>query len=319
MPNLLTINNLTKKFPIKSGFLGKTTNYVHAVNDVSLNVKQGEILGLVGESGCGKSTLGRTILKLHEPNSGQIIFDGKDITNYSSKEMLSIRRDMQIIFQDPYGSLNPRMTVGKTIMEPLTIHGVGKKNERKDKVIELLEIVGLKADHFDRYPHQFSGGQRQRIGIARALALNPKLIIADEPVSALDVSIQAQIINLLADLQKKFNLTMIFISHDIRVVEHLCDQVMVMYLGKVMETLPASQLHQAKHPYTKSLISSVPIANPHQKVDREILSGDIPSPINLPSGCVFHTRCPIKEDQCERKIPQLKELSENQKAACLLV
>lgn len=319
MDNLLEVQNLTKSFPIKGGFWGKTQAYVHAVHRVSLNVKPGEILGLVGESGCGKSTLGRAILKLIEPNEGKIIFEGQDITDFHPKEMRPLRKEMQIIFQDPYASLNPRMTIGSAISEPLMIHKIVPKKQRRDRTVELLETVGLPADSYDKYPHEFSGGQRQRVGIARSLSLEPKLIIADEPVSALDVSIQAQIINLLSDLQKKLGLAMIFIAHDLKVVEHISDRIAVMYLGRIMETFKSENLAQAKHPYTKSLLSAVPIPDPTVKKDRTILKGDVPSPINPPSGCVFHTRCPIAEDRCKRDVPKLREIGPNQKAACHLV
>jgi len=319
MNNLLEVQNITKYFPIKGGFWGKTLAYVHAVDKVSLHVKPGEILGLVGESGCGKSTLGRTILKLIEPNDGQIIFEGQNITDLSSKEMRPLRKEMQIIFQDPYASLNPRMTIGSAISEPLMIHNIVPKKQRRDRTVELLEMVGLSADAFDKYPHEFSGGQRQRIGIARALSLEPKMIIADEPVSALDVSIQAQIINLLSDLQKKLGLAMIFIAHDLKVVEHISDRIAVMYLGRIMETFDSENLSQAQHPYTKSLLSAVPIPDPSVKKKRVILKGDVPSPINPPSGCVFHTRCPIAEERCKHEVPELREIGKNQKAACLLV
>lgn len=319
MNNLLQINNLTKRFPIKGGFFGGIKDHVHAVEKISLEVKQGEIVGLVGESGCGKTTLGRTILKLIEPESGQIIFNGVDITFKNAKAMRPLRRDMQIIFQDPYASLNPRMTVGNAIAEPLKIHKIVPRNKRRERVIELLEMVGLNADHFDKYPHEFSGGQRQRVGIARALALNPKLIIADEPVSALDVSIQAQIINLLADLQKKLGMAMIFIAHDLKVVEHISDRIVVMYLGHIMEVLEAKNLDQAKHPYTKSLLSAVPIPDPKIKKARIILKGDVPSPIHPPAGCVFHTRCPVAIDRCAKEVPSLRDLQKGHQAACFLV
>lgn len=319
MQNLLEIKNLTKSFPIKGGFWGKQTGAVHAVQGVSLSIKPGEIVGLVGESGCGKSTLGRTLIKLIEPDGGQIFFNGEDITSYSPQQMRSLRRDMQIIFQDPYSSLNPRMTVGAAIAEPLIIHKLVSSENRRARVEELLEMVGLGPEHYDKYPHEFSGGQRQRVGIARALALNPKLIIADEPVSALDVSIQAQIINLLADLQKKLNLAILFIAHDLKVVEHISQRIVVMYLGKVMEVLDADNLTNAKHPYTRSLLSAVPIPDPEVKKERLILKGDVPSPINVPSGCVFHTRCPLAIDQCRVEIPVLREIDKNQLAACHLV
>ncbi|MBI4411168.1 MAG: ATP-binding cassette domain-containing protein [Deltaproteobacteria bacterium] len=319
MTNLLDVQNVSKLFPIKGGFWGKTKGHVRAVHRVSLQVKPGEIVGLVGESGCGKSTLGRTILKLLEPTEGKIVFNGADITHLSPKEMRPLRKEMQIIFQDPYASLNPRMTIGTAIAEPLIVHKLVAKKKRRDRVVELLEMVGLNADAYGKYPHEFSGGQRQRVGIARALSLEPKLIIADEPVSALDVSIQAQIINLLSDLQKKLGLAMIFIAHDLKVVEHISQRIVVMYLGEVMETFDSKDLTNAKHPYTKSLLSAIPIPDPNVKKERIILKGDVPSPINPPTGCVFHTRCPIAVDRCCVEIPQLRPIGPNQQAACHLV
>ena len=319
MNYLLDIQNVSKLFPLKGGFWGRTKGHVRAVHRVSLSIKPGEIVGLVGESGCGKSTLGRTILKLLEPTEGKIFFNGADITHLRPKQMRPIRKEMQIIFQDPYASLNPRMTVGSAIAEPLLIHKLVSKNKRDYRVVELLNMVGLDADAFDKYPHEFSGGQRPRVGIARALALNPKLIIADEPVSALDVSIQAQIINLLSDLQKKLGLAMLFIAHDLKVVEHISQRIVVMYLGEVMETFDSKNLANAKHPYTKSLLSAIPIPDPNAKKERIILKGDVPSPIDPPSGCVFHTRCPVAVDRCRAEIPPLREIAPNQKAACHLV
>ncbi|MDO8520157.1 MAG: ATP-binding cassette domain-containing protein [Deltaproteobacteria bacterium] len=319
MENLLEIKNLSKSFPIKKGFWGKKSGAVQAVQEVSLFVRPGEVLGLVGESGCGKSTLGRTILKLLEPDSGQIFFGGRDITGLDAKEMTSVRREMQIIFQDPYSSLNPRMTVGQAIAEPLHIHNMVPRKQRRDRASELLEMVGLSAADFTKYPHEFSGGQRQRIGIARALAVNPKLLIADEPVSALDVSIQAQIINLLSHLKDKLGLSMIFIAHDLNVVEHISDRIAIMYLGKVMEVLDAKKLLQAKHPYTRSLLSAIPVPDPTIKKERIILKGDVPSASNPPTGCVFHTRCPIAEEKCTRLIPPLRSIGSHHDAACHLV
>ncbi|MBX7148705.1 ATP-binding cassette domain-containing protein [bacterium] len=319
MTELLKINNLTKKFPIKGGFFKKTVGHVHAVTDVSLAVNEGEIVGLVGESGCGKSTLGRSILKLIEPDSGDIIFDGDNITAYSSSQMRALRKKMQIIFQDPYSSLNPRMTIGKAIEEPIRVHKIVPSSEAKKRAMELLEKVGLKEEHYHKYPHEFSGGQRQRVGIARALALDPKLIIADEPVSALDVSIQAQIINLLSDLKDELGLTILFIAHDLKVVEHISQKIVVMYLGRVMEVIESKNLHEAKHPYTLSLLSAVPVPDPHVKKKRIILKGDVPSPINPPSGCVFHTRCPSAKPECAEGVPPLKNITAHHQVACILV
>lgn len=319
MENLLMVENLSKSFPIKGGFWGRHKAFVRAVDSVSLNVKPGEVVGLVGESGCGKSTLGRTILKLLSPDAGKIVFDGCDITHLSQKEMRPKRRGLQIIFQDPYASLNPRMTIGSALSEPLLIHNIVPRKDRRRRVEELLEMVGLESEAYDKYPHEFSGGQRQRIGIARALSVMPKLIIADEPVSALDVSIQAQIINLLSDVQKKFGLSMIFIAHDLKVVEHISQRVVVMYLGKIMETFDSRNLELAKHPYTRSLLSAIPIPDPTIKKERLILKGDVPSPINPPSGCVFHPRCPLAVDICRTQVPELKTIDENHLAACHLL
>lgn len=320
MPNtLLSIKNLSKEFPLKSSWFSGKKESVKAVTNVSFDVEEGKVLGLVGESGCGKSTLGRTILKLIEPNGGQILFQGQDITNYSAKQMRPLRKEMQMIFQDPFSSLNPRMTIGSILMEPLMIHNIVPKTRRLDKVVELLETVGLSERAMQKYPHEFSGGQRQRIGIARALAVNPKLIIADEPVSALDISIQAQIINLLMELKDKLGLTLIFIAHDLKVVEHISDEICVMYLGRMMERFPADQLDQAMHPYTKSLLSAIPIPDPTIKKQREILKGEIPSPINPPSGCVFHTRCPIANEKCSLQVPELRQLAPNHWVACDVV
>ncbi len=319
MPNILEIKNLTKRFTASRNFFGQPNSFVHAVEDVSFTLKAGEVLGLVGESGCGKSTLGRCILKLLQPDSGQIIFQGHDLTHLNQKQMRPYRTDMQIVFQDPYASLNPRLRIGDAIAEALLIHNMVPKNKRKDRAIELLEMVGLDAMSFDKYPHEFSGGQRQRIGIARALSVNPKLLIADEPVSALDVSIQAQIINLLSDLQKKLNLAMIFIAHDLKVVEHISQRIMVMYLGKTMEVIDAKNLEHAQHPYTKSLLSAIPIPDPFRKKERIILKGDVPSPINPPSGCVFHPRCPIAVERCQKEVPLLREVTPQHQAACHLI
>ncbi len=303
---ILEVEGLKKYFPIKGGLFGREVARVHAVDGVSFKLQKGETLGLVGESGCGKSTLGRTLLRLHEPTDGRIFFEGQDISQLSQGELRKKRRDLQIVFQDPYSSLNPRMTVKDIIAEPMVIHNICKGKELTARVAELLETVGLPGESGERYPHEFSGGQRQRIGIARALALNPKLIVADEPVSALDVSIQSQILNLLVDLKKKFDLTYIFISHDLAVIEHISDKVAVMYLGRIVEYTDSDQLYaHPKHPYTQALISSIPTPHFHEKKKRQVLAGDVPSPINPPSGCYFHPRCPKASDLCRQKAPQL--------------
>ena len=316
--NLIEISNLKKYFPIKGGLFNKKIGDVKAVEKINFTIKKGDVLGLVGESGSGKTTLGRSILRLIEPSEGKIIFENIDITSLSEKEMRKFRKDMQIIFQDPFASLDPRKRVLNIIGQGLKIHTNLKKNEIKETVLNLLEQVDLQAEHLTRYPHEFSGGQRQRIGIARAIALKPKFIVADEPVSALDVSIQAQILNLLQDLKKQYLLTMLFISHDLSVVKYVADKVMVMYLGKVVEIADADKLYSSPlHPYTISLLEITPTINPKHKRSRNILKGDIPSPINPPSGCVFRTRCPIADSECSKIIPELKELESNHFVACI--
>ena len=306
--SLLEVRDLKKHFPIKSGVLKRQTGTVYAVDGVSFAVEKGETLGLVGESGCGKSTTGRAVLRLIEATSGSVTFEGIDVMKAGGGEMQKLRRDMQIIFQDPYASLNPRMRVRDIVGESLKIHDIGTPDERKKRVFELLETVGLNAEHAERYPHEFSGGQRQRIGIARALTLKPKLIICDEPVSALDVSIRAQVINLLEDLQDEFDLTYVFIAHDLSVVKHISDRVAVMYLGKVVEISDSRLLYDfPQHPYTEALLSAVPIPDPHTERARRriILEGDVPSPANPPKGCVFHPRCPRAQEICTTAMPQL--------------
>jgi len=316
--SLLRVKNLKKYFPIRGGLFSREVARVHAVDDVSIDIIKGETLGLVGESGCGKSTTGRCILRLIEPTAGEVWFGDQNVTTLDKRSLRHLRRDMQIIFQDPYASLNPRMTVGSIIGEALVIHKLAKtKREREERVVHLLETVGLSSEHLRRYPHEFSGGQRQRIGIARALAVNPKLIVADEPVSALDVSIQAQVINLLEDLQKQFNLTYLFIAHDLSVVEHISTRVAVMYLGKIVEIAPAKELYNnPKHPYTEALLSAVPIPDPAVKRKRIILEGDVPSPIKPPSGCRFHTRCALRVPSCSENEQVLKEVSRDHWVAC---
>ncbi len=316
---LLQVNNLKKYFPSKKGLLSKKVDYVKAVDDISFYINEGETFGLVGESGCGKSTTGRMLLRLIEPTEGEVIYKGENILDLSKDKMQKLRKEIQIIFQDPYSSLDPRVTIGKTIGEVLNIHKVSKGKEKKERVIQLLEAVGLGAQHLNRYPHEFSGGQRQRIGIARALALNPTLLVCDEPVSALDVSVQAQIVNLMQDLQEEFSLTYLFISHDLSVVHHICDRIAVMYIGKIVETTDKETLfNHPAHPYTQALLSAIPVPNPLQAVQREILEGDIPSPVNPPSGCRFHTRCKYATAECKTLEPDLKDIGNGHLVACHL-
>ena len=310
---LTEIRNLVKYFPVEN-----SDDVVRAVDGISFDIFAGETLGLVGESGCGKSTVGRCLLRLHEPTSGEVLFEGKDLVGLPNREMQALRREMQIIFQDPYASLNPRLSIRSIISEPLKIHGIGNKAEQRERVADLLSKVGLDPKYMTRYPHEFSGGQRQRIGIARALALNPKLIICDEPVSALDVSVQAQVVNLLQDLQQEFGLTYLFISHGLAVVEHISNRVAVMYLGKIVEIADSLELYKNPlHPYTKALLSAIPVPDPKIKRERIVLKGDVPTPINPPSGCRFRTRCPIAIEECSKVEPDLRELESGHFAACI--
>ncbi|MBI2711581.1 MAG: dipeptide ABC transporter ATP-binding protein [Bdellovibrio sp.] len=315
-PPLVSVQNLVKRFPVKGGILSREIASVKAVSDVSLEIFPGETLGLVGESGCGKSTLGRCILRLIEPTQGQVFFRGQDITKLGPQEIRKLRRNMQIIFQDPYASLNPRMKIEDILEEPLLIHKMGKTSaDRSLRISKLLDMCGLRRESLVRYPHEFSGGQRQRICIARALAVEPQFIVCDEPVSALDVSIQAQIINLMQDLQKELGLTYLFVAHDLKVVEHISNRVAVMYLGKIVETGTAEQLYQEpKHPYTKALLSSIPIPDPTYKKERVVLKGDVPSALTPPSGCHFHPRCPIAQENCRHTAPDLREMGKSSQA-----
>jgi oligopeptide/dipeptide ABC transporter ATP-binding protein len=317
--DLMIVKDLKKYFPVRSGLLQRVTAHVKAVDGVSFTIKAGECLGMVGESGCGKTTIGRTILRLVEPTAGSVVFDGQDIAKADSKTLKAMRRNMQIIFQDPYSSLDPRVPIGESISEGLLIHGMRDSRERNQIVVDMLRKVGMEEYHARRYPHEFSGGQRQRIGIARALALRPKFIVCDEPVSALDVSIQSQVLNILRDLQHEFGLTYLFIAHNLSVVEHISDRVAVMYLGKMVELTDREELFRdPRHPYTQALMSAIPIPDPKVKAKRKriVLKGDVPSPLNPPPGCRFHTRCPIAQDICSEQEPEFRELGPSHWVAC---
>jgi oligopeptide/dipeptide ABC transporter ATP-binding protein len=317
MSELLTVTDLKKYFPIRRGILQKTVGHVKAVDGVSFSVQTGETMGVVGESGCGKSTMGRSILRLSEPTSGQVVFEGKDVLKLSPGEMRHMRREMQIVFQDPYASLNPRYSIAQALLEPMVVHHLFTRDERRQRVASLLEKVGLDRDYANHFPHEFSGGMRQRVGIARALALNPKLIILDEPVAALDVSVQSQVLNLLEDLQQEFNLTYVFITHDLSVVKHISQRIMVLYLGNMAELADTESLFtKPLHPYTRVLLSAVPTPDPDFKRERILLEGDLPSPANPPDGCRFHTRCPVKRDLCSVERPAMREIEPGHLVAC---
>jgi len=317
---ILEVSGLKMHFPVKDGIMLRTSKFNKAVDDVSFHIMPGETLGLVGESGCGKSTLGRCIARLYQPTAGSIKFEGNEITGLGSRALMPYRQHIQMIFQDPMESLNSRHTIGDILEEPFIIHKIGDKVSRKKRVKELLEIVGLPARSVSRYPFEFSGGQRQRICIARSIALNPKLIICDEPVSALDVSIQSQILNLMNDLQQEFNLSYLFIAHDLAVVKHISDRIAIMYLGRIVESGEGQEIYKDPlHPYTRSLMSAIPVPDPHRKIKRQIISGDVPSPINPPSGCTFHPRCPEVIDECKYKVPSLDTITQGHKASCHLI
>ncbi len=318
--DFIQVRNLKKYFPVRGGVFQRVIASVKALDDVSFNIRAGETLGMVGESGCGKTTVGRTMLRLTEPTAGQVLYDGKDIFKLTGDAMKKIRREMQIIFQDPYGSLDPRVPIGDSVLEGLEIHNIGTKSERRDLMMAMLKRVGLEDYHARRYPHEFSGGQRQRIGIARALALRPRFIVCDEPVSALDVSIQSQVLNLLKDLQKDFGLTYLFIAHNLSVVEHISDRVAVMYLGKMVELTGSVELfHNPLHPYTQALMSAIPIPDPRLRRERIILKGDVPSPLRPPSGCHFHPRCPLAMEQCSKAEPEFREVKPDHFVSCWAV